>query len=305
MDSTPASASPSLPLTGRQYEISAAGYRAVVCEQGATLRRLTLDGEDLVLTSPPDSVPDGSRGQHLLPWPNRIRDGHYVFDGEDQQLPINETDRNNAIHGLARWMLWELVELGADRLTQRVIIPAQPGWPGRLEATIAHRVDASGLTVEVGATNVGPTPLPFGYAAHPYLVAQNSTIDDWTVVAPFGTYLVTDDRLLPVQLASVARRPEDLRQPERFGDRVLDTALTGATDGGPWQIQVRAGDTTRVLWAGPGLDWSQIFTSEDRRALAVEPMTCGPDAFNEGPTHDSALRLNPGQQVHFTWGIHA
>lgn len=305
MDSTPDSPFPAQPLTGRDYEISAAGYRATVCEQGATLRSLTLEGSDLVLPSAAGTLPEGSRGQQLTPWPNRIRDGHYVFDGADQQLAVNEVDRNNAIHGLVRWMFFDAVEHTADSITQTVEVPAQPGWPGRIEITVTHRVGADGLTVEVGARNVGPTALPFGYAPHPYLVAGQGPIDDWQVSAPFGTYLVTDDRLLPIQLASVARRPEDLRAGDRFGDRVLDTAYTGTTESGRWQVEIRNGATTRVLWADPELGWTQIYTPDDRASLAVEPMTCGPDAFNEGPTHDSMLRLGPGDEVHLRWGIHA
>ncbi|AXE38965.1 aldose 1-epimerase family protein [Acidipropionibacterium virtanenii] len=305
MDSTPDSPSSAQSLTGRDYEISAAGYRATVCEQGATLRSLTREGTDLVLPSDPGTLPTGSRGQHLTPWPNRIRDGHYVFDGTDQQLPINEIDRNNAIHGLVRWMLFDVVEHTEESITQKVGVVAQPGWPGRVEITIMHRVGADGLTVEVGARNTGSTPIPFGYAPHPYLVAGPGVIDDWRVSAPFGTYLVTDDRLLPIQLASVARRPEDLRAGNRFGDRVLDTAYTGATETGRWQVEIRNGDATRVLWADPELGWAQVYTPGDRRSLAVEPMTCGPDAFNEGPTHDSMLRLAPGDEIHLRWGIHA
>lgn len=305
MDSTPDSQSAAQSLTGRDYEISAAGYHATLCEQGATLRSLTAGGSDLVLPSAPGTLPRGSRGQHLAPWPNRIRDGHYVFDGTDQQLAINEPDRNNAIHGLVRWMLFDVVEHTADSITQQVTVPAQPGWPGRIEITIAHRVGSGGLTVEVGARNTGATSVPFGYAPHPYLVAGPGPIDDWQVSAPFSTCLVTDDRLLPVQLASVAQRPEDLRAGGRFGDRVLDTAYTGVTGPGRWQVEIRNGDATRVLWADPELGWTQVYTPADRQSLAVEPMTCGPDAFNEGPTHDSMLRLAPGDEVHLRWGVHA
>ncbi len=156
MDSTPDSPSPAQPLTGRDYEISAAGYRATVCEQGATLRSLTLEGSDLVLPSAAGTLPEGSRGQQLTPWPNRIRDGHYVFDGADQQLAVNEVDRNNAIHGLVRWMFFDAVEHTADSITQTVEVPAQPGWPGRIEITVTHRVGADGLTVEVGGSQCRP-----------------------------------------------------------------------------------------------------------------------------------------------------
>ena len=37
-----------------------------------------------------------------------------------------------------------------------------------------------------------------------------------------------------------------------------------------------------------------------RRSLAVEPMTCPPNAFRTG---DSVSRLEPGESTASTWGI--
>lgn len=289
--------------TGHQYEISAAGYRAVICELGATIRSLSHDGEDLLLTFSDDQIPAGSQGMHLLPWPNRIRDGRYVFDGVAQQLPINEIPFNNAIHGLTRWQAWTPEELTDDKVTQSLLLLAQKGWPGCLRLTLTHRVSADGLTVEVGAVNVGSTAVPFGYAAHPYLTAGDLPVDQWSVTAPFNTFLDVDDRKLPAALHPVDGRPEDLRSGGRIGDRVFDTAFTDAPDRAGWRIEVQAGDRHRTMWGGPGLDWAQIYTPGGRASLAVEPMSCGPDAFNEGPTHDSMLRLEPGDEVHLEWGL--
>lgn len=286
--------------TGEQYELSAGPWRAIVTEQGATLRSLTRDGTDVVKPFPADSLPASSQGQQLLPWPNRIRDGHYVFDGVDQQLPISEVDRNNAIHGLAGWVPWSLLEHTADSLTQSVRIMARPGWPGTLEAVLTHRLTDEGLDVEVTARNVGTSPLPFGYAAHPYLVLD-APIDEWTVNAPFTGWLEVDDRLLPV-----AMHPMDdehtLSADRPLGARRLDTAFT-VRGQDRWEITVSHGDRSHTLWGDAALGWAQIYTPGARDALAVEPMTCGPDAFNEGPTHDGVIRLEPGEDVTVHWGI--
>lgn len=299
MTSSDAQNHPTLP-TGEQYEISGGGYCAVVTEQGATLRALSHDGVDLIVPTAVDAVPTDARGQHLLPWPNRVRDGRYVFDGQPQQLAINEVERGNAIHGLARWAMWRLVELGQDTVRQRLVIAPQDGWPGMLEALLTHHLDAGGMTVHLAARNVGTTAVPFGYAAHPYLVMTGS-IDQWQVSSPFRTCAVVDERLLPVEVATV-QGSTDLSD-TTLGERHLDTAFTGGP-GGSWQIQLRCGAERRVLWADEHFGWVQIYTPDDRSSLAVEPMTCGPDAFNEGPTHDSMLRLEPGSGVEMRWGIH-
>ena len=110
--------------TGDQYEIAAGGRVAVVTEVGATLRSYAVDGRDVVRGFGADEVIHGGRGQQLLPWPNRIRDGRYTFEGATQQLALSEPDRHNAIHGLVRHVPWRLVSLGSDRVEQQ-----RPGLP--------------------------------------------------------------------------------------------------------------------------------------------------------------------------------
>ena len=155
--------------TGEQYEIVSGAYRAVITEVGATLRSLSADGRDVVRGFGVEEMSRAGRGQNLIPWPNRIRDGRYTFNGVSHQLALSEPARNNATHGLARYAPWVLVDKKPDAVTNRVRIHPQPGWPGALEAMITHQVGADGLTVTVEATNIGAEELPFGYGAHPYL----------------------------------------------------------------------------------------------------------------------------------------
>ena len=139
--------------TGEQYEISAGGCTAVVTEVGATLRSLTMGGHDILHGFAVETSPTGGRGQQLLPWPNRVRDGRYVFGGVTQQLPLSEPARHNASHGLGRNVPWVLFHRHPDRVTLRLRIYTQPGWPGILEARITYAVGANGLTVDVTATS--------------------------------------------------------------------------------------------------------------------------------------------------------
>ncbi|HEY0646126.1 MAG TPA: aldose epimerase, partial [Nocardioides sp.] len=92
--------------SGDQYDIAAAGYSAVVTESGAALRCLSHDGRDLVHGFAETEMSGGDRGQLLMPWPNRIRDGRYSFGGRDLQLGLSDPARGNASHGLARWAAW-------------------------------------------------------------------------------------------------------------------------------------------------------------------------------------------------------
>ena len=293
--------------TGDQYEISADGRVAVVTEVGATLRAYAVDGRDVVRGFGADEVISGGRGQQLLPWPNRIRDGRYPFEDAMQQLSLSEPARHNAIHGLVRHVPWTLVDHSADRVEQTVRVYPRSGWPGTIEATIVHTVGDEGVVTEVRVVNIGATAVPFGYAAHPYLTVGEDSVDDVVITVPAERYLAVDDRLLPVDLLLVEGRPEDLRLPDVLGDRRFDTALTGLGRGadGRWRARLERGSRWAELWAGKGLDWVQVFTGNDRRdlSLAVEPMSCGPNAFNPGPTHDGMIVLQPGDTVGFRWGV--
>ena len=112
----------------------------------------------------------GGRGQNLLPWPNRIRDGKYTFAGQSQQLWLSEPARHNASHGLVRYVPWVLTDRTPDSVTNRV-----RDLPAARLARLAGgqrsptRCRRDGLTVTVTATNIGDRDVPFGYAAHPYL----------------------------------------------------------------------------------------------------------------------------------------
>ena len=294
--------------TGEQYEISSGRHRAVITEVGATLRGFSVDGRDVVRGFGVQDMISGGRGQNLIPWPNRIRDGRYTFGGATQQLPLTEPARHNASHGLARYLPWVLIDKKADAVTNRVRIHPQPGWPGTLESTITHRLTQDGLMVTVEATNLGATELPFGYGAHPYLTVGESTVDEIALTVPAASYLeVDDDRLLPLKLSPVQGTAYDLRDGRVLGSMSLDTAMTDlARDSdGRWRVRLVLGDRYAELWGDETMRWTQVFTGGPKRDLsvAVELMTCGPDAFNAGPTHDDLLVLAPGETFVGQWGI--
>jgi aldose 1-epimerase len=294
--------------TGEQYEISSGAYRAVITEVGATLRNFSVDGRDVVRGFSVDEMSKAGRGQNLIPWPNRIRDGRYSFNGVTQQLALSEPARHNASHGLARYLPWVLIDKKMDAVTNRVRIHPQPGWPGTLEAVITHGVGDDGLTVTVEATNVGTTELPFGYGAHPYLTVGESTVDEVTLTVPAASYLEVDDsRLLPLKLSPVDGTTYDLREGRVLGSMSLDTAMTdlGRDADGRWRVSLVLGDRYAELWGDEAMLWVQVFTGGPSRdwSIAVEPMTCGPDAFNTGPTHDGMRVLAPRATFVGTWGI--
>ncbi len=288
--------------TGEQYTISHGRYSAVVTEVGASLRSLVVDGREWLWTFGEEEVPSGSAGRQLIPWPNRIRDGRYSFGGTDYQLPISEVPRGVAIHGLNEGFEWELVSHTETEVAQRHTFHPESGWPGTLTVTLHHKVSDDGLEIVVHVNNEGRDPLPYGYGVHPYFAFDD--VDDVSVELPFASELrVDEERLLPLEVSPVSPG-KDFRIGRKVDETVLDTAFTNPST--PcWTARLAGPQHTVEVWGDESVPWVQLYTRPERDALAVEPMTCGPDAFNEGPTHDGLIVLDPGESHVATWGVRA
>jgi len=126
--------------SGDQFEIAAAGYRAVVTESGATLRELTYDDRPLIDGFALEEVSPGGRGQLLMPWPNRLRDGAYRFAGRDLRLPLSEPARHNASHGLVRWAAWSREEDAVRGLDRFATVPREGNRRSRSHRALGGRV---------------------------------------------------------------------------------------------------------------------------------------------------------------------
>ena len=307
-----------VPPSGEQYEISAGGYRAVVTECGAGLRVLEYDGRPLVQGYDEDETASAGRGQLLLPWPNRVRDGKYSFDGRDLQLPITEVARHNASHGLTRWTSWTLEEHTARSVSLVYRLMSQSGYPWTVDLHVLYDVSADGLTVTVTATNLAGTRAPYAQGAHPYLVvgdapAAATGIDGWELTLPADTRLAVDERKNPVGRESVEGTGYDFRVARPLRGAELDTAFTdlGRDDEGRTEVRLLdpSGDHGVVVWMDDRHRWAQVYTGDDlpvraRTAVAVEPMTSPPNAFATG--EDLVVLApagEPGDEHSSSWGI--
>ena len=302
-------------LTGQQYRIGAGPYRATVTELGAGLRELLFGARPVIASYEPDELPPGAAGQLLAPWPNRIDAGRYVFGDREFQLALTEPAHANAIHGLTRWAAWTPVRHEASVVLLRTRPHGQQGYPFCLEVNVEYRLHSDrGLHVAITAINRGSDAAPYGTGSHPYLTVRMPLVDDCELTLPAASWLPTDDRGIPSgRPSAVDGTPFDFRQPRMIGTTRLDHALTGLgrdRDGRAWAHLAASGDSeARIgLWAGQGYRWLQVFTGDSlkpsrrRKAVAIEPMTCPPNAFVTG---DDLLVLEPGETVTHTWGIQA
>ena len=295
--------------SGEQIEIAAEDQQAVVVEVGGGIRSYSAGGRELVDGYGADEMSSSGRGQVLIPWPNRLQDGSYEFDGRRHQLPLNEPERRNAIHGLVRWASWTAATRESHRVVMEHSLYPQPGYPFSLTLSIEYALSDSGLRVRTTARNDGTNPCPYGSGAHPYLTLGTATIDRLMLVVPGRTVLRSDERGLPIRTEAVEDTEFDFRQPRRIGTTTLDHAFTDLERDQHGLARVELEDPdhgTRVsIWLDESYPYLMLFSGDplpdvNRRSLAVEPMTCPPNAFCTG---DALIRLEPGSSFSSTWGI--
>jgi len=255
---------------------------------------------------------DGGRAQPLLPWPNRLADGHYEFDGEQMQLPIDEIGRRNAIHGLTRWVTWICTEQVEDRVRMSNRLYPRPGYPFTLDLQIDYSLDDAGLTVRTTAHNVGRRRLPFGAGQHPYFTVGTALIDAAELQLPAQSRLELDpDRRLPTgKISSVAGTSFDFRQRKRIGSLVVDECFAELVRDADKRARVTLADPgsgkSLVVWMDERYRYIQAFTGDTlmpdrrRRSLAIEPMTCPPDALRSGT---DLIVLEPDETCTLEWGV--
>jgi aldose 1-epimerase len=299
--------------SGDQLEIASHGYRAVVTESGGALRSLTHGDRDLIDPFPVDAQSSGGRGQLLVPWPNRIRDGRYSFGGREHQLALSEPRRGNASHGLARWVAWTVADHAADSVTLTYRLMAQSGYPWTLDLAVHYRLDGDGLQVTQAATNRAPEAAPYASGAHPYLRVGDA-IEGLELTLPARTRMLADpERLLPTGTEAVAGTPYDYTTPRTIGDAELDDGFGDLVhDDGRATARLRdpASGLGVELWVDERHRWLQVYTPEDcpglRPAIAVEPMTAPADAFRSGT---DLVTLAPagsdGEAFSASWGVRA
>jgi galactose mutarotase-like enzyme len=291
-----------------EIQLRRGSQRASIRRAGATLRSYRSHGRELLDGFGSDEWSQDGRGQLLLPWPNRIRGGRYRFGGRHHQLAITEVDRNNAIHGLVRWVTWQVEEAEPERARLSVELSPRPGYPFWMRFEAEYCLTTEGLAVMVEARNLGRGPAPFGAGAHPYVRLAGRRVDDLLLRIPSGRRLTADDQGIPAGEVDVEGTKYDFREARRIGPMRLDTCFSDLPRDG-WEVELGLGpglDGARV-WADRAFPYVMVYSGDGvtpagrrRTGLAVEPMTCAPDAFN---SRLGLLTLGPGETFRGRWGL--
>jgi aldose 1-epimerase len=297
--------------SGEQFELRLGDQRAVVTEVGATLRSYAIAGREFLDTFAEDQMSPAGHGQVLVPWPNRIDGGRYTFQGQIYQVPLNEPEKQNAIHGLVRWLNWVPVGRDAARIRLGLLLHPQPGYPFLLALEQEYALTDAGLTVRISARNAGTTPLPFGAGQHPYFTVGTPRVDETRLHLPARAYLTTNDRGIPTGRAAVDGTALDFREERPIGPLQLDTCFTDLEPDGDGQTRVSlchpSGGPRLTVTLDAAHPFVQVYTGDTiadpaarRLGAAIEPMTCPANAFNSG---DGLRTLQPGESFSATWSV--
>ncbi|HEX5901137.1 MAG TPA: aldose 1-epimerase family protein [Solirubrobacteraceae bacterium] len=282
------------PPTGAQFELHRGRQRLVVNEIGAGVRSWTVGGHELLASFGPAERDEAFCGRVLVPWPNRVRDGRYAFDGAEHRLELTEPELGNALHGLVLHSRWHGVRTSARRVSLSYELHPRAGYPFALSLAVSYELASGGIVMTLHATNVGAERAPFGAGLHPYLTPGTSHVDDVVLEVPASTHVPVDERLLPSGSATPVDGTElDFRRARRLGGLRLDACFgeLGRSQAGVARVRVgtHAGAGQLTVWMDERFRFVQVFTAD--AAIAVEPMTCAPDAFNSG---DGLVVLEPG-----------
>jgi aldose 1-epimerase len=296
--------------SGEQFEIAHGEQRATIVEVGGGVREYAVGDRPVLDGYPLQAMCDGAHGAPLIPWPNRLADGRYRFEGVDHQLALSEPERHNAIHGLLRWRSWRAIEQEPDRVVMAIRSHPLPGYPFTLDVRVTYELGEAGLSICTDAQNVGERACPYGAGQHPYLSPGRGLIDECALELAADTRISTDEqRKLPTGREPVPGTALDFRVSRRLGDKPVDCAFTDLhrDDAGLAWARLTGPDGARVeLWTDGHHPILQLYTGDElapsrrRRGLGVEPMTCAPNAFQGG---EGLVTLDPAQTLTTRWGV--
>jgi aldose 1-epimerase len=290
-------------------------WQAVVSDFGASLRQLRHSGKACLWGYSGGPAKKGGQGDVLIPFPGRIVQGRYSFEGKAHQLKLNDKDGPNAIHGFLRLLPWKVVsQTSKSARFSRTIRPDEfEGYPFSITVEMEYSVSASnGLRCAFVIANEGVGDAPVGAGFHPYLIAgpEAAGIDTSEARIPadsfveFGTDLLPTGRVLPVE-----RTEWDYREWKPIASTRFNHCYTRLKRGadGLARAGLRLAGREVIVWMDGSFDYLVVYSGDSipaphaRRGLAIEPMTCATDAFNHP---DWGLRvLKPGERFSGSWGV--
>jgi len=233
----------------------------LIIDEISIIKSISLDesGMEKYKTTYPSAI--------LFPFPNRVAQGKYSFNGEPFELEINEPEFNNAIHGLVSDKQFSVGEVNGQSISLRYEHDSSHGFPFPFEFLITYSFSEKGLSLKFEVTNLGTQSFPFGMGWHPYFELGN--YDHCRVDFSAEKKYVNNGKMVPIDAETYLEDGIHLAEAE------LDSAY-----------KLRSGHIVlnsphyQLRMDVPEDCYLQLYTPENRTTFAIEPMTCIADAFN-------------------------
>lgn len=241
-------------------------------------------------------VSRGMSAYPLVPFSNRINNGHFSFGGQSYQLARNFGDEPHAIHGVGWTSVWDTAERSEAAARLKLDYTAEGkaarGWPFPFAAVLQFDLSPNDLKLRLSVTNRHAAPAPAGLGLHPfYPRTPNATLrfNASGVWRTGADHMPTQCVPVPSEWSHVSPRP--------VGSATLDNLFVGwdgvaeiALGPSPVRVRMTASDIFRriVVYVPPGKPY-----------FAVEPVSHETDAINRlDQGRDTGLRiLAPGETL--------
>lgn len=279
------------PLTNNSFSI--------VPERGANVLDIVFSGKNILDGyNTPDELEAAKWGKSVLlfPFPNRLDRGRYEWLGKKYEFPLNNAATENAIHGFVRDEAFEveyvfLAKNHASILCSYAYEGQRPYYPFPFSLEVEFMIHDSGaFTLEAACLNLHDEPIPVGFGWHPYFKLADQA-DAHKMQLPACEKIAINERMIPT-----GKRSEfaDFQRKKRVGDTFLDNCFFNKKTSGAYKMTLEGGDRSIAVKASARqFPFFQVFTPPHRESVALEPMTCNVDAFNN---RDGLVTLAPDKE---------
>jgi aldose 1-epimerase len=247
------------------------------------------------------------KGPKLFPFPNRIKDGLYSFEGKEFKLRKNLVSQDHAIHGLVlesnfRVTEQKIEEDQAGIQLEYIADGNETGYPFQYRLILDITLTASqGLICKTTILNTSSSGIPVGDGWHPYFTLSTA-VDNLKLKIPSCSRLEADKRQIPTGNTVKEQR---FKKPEKINNTHLDDCflIEGNEKLGEIHLINEEKNIDLILWQECGVhkyNFFQLYTPPHRQSVAIEPMTCAPDAFNN---KIGLIILKAGESIPLNCGI--
>jgi aldose 1-epimerase len=228
-----------------------------------------------------------SKGIKMLPFPNRIKQGKYSFEGQDYKLTINKPNEQNAIHGLLTKALFDVAFIDCNEHRALTTLKYEynqesNGYPFNFLVELTYILSGDGIQIETIIKNTGNQNMPIGDGWHPYFCINKQDLNKMYLQIPSKKYLEVNENMIPT---GEMIKDKTFKKLSLIGDTTLDHCFILETieENAETILVDLESQTKLVVWQSTGegkYNYLQLYTPNERNSIAMEPMTCAPDAFN-------------------------